>query len=54
MLDQVLAAVRTGADMIELREFPMPEIAADAALLKMDVAGICGADFIITVERQGD
>ena len=44
MTEQVLAAVRTGASKTEFREFPMPEIAADSALLKMEVAGICGTD----------
>lgn len=44
MTANVLAAVRTGAGKIDFREFPMPEIASDAALLKMEVAGICGTD----------
>ena len=44
MVEQVLAAVRTGPSQTEIREFPMPEIAADSALLKMEVAGICGTD----------
>jgi threonine dehydrogenase-like Zn-dependent dehydrogenase len=40
----VLAAVRTGPGKTELRDYPMPEIASDAALMKMEVAGICGTD----------
>ena len=44
MVEQVLAAVRTGPSQTEIREFPMPEIAADSALLRMEVAGICGTD----------
>ncbi len=44
MAEQVLAAVRTGAHKTELREFPMPDIPEDGALLKMEVAGICGTD----------
>lgn len=44
MTEQVLAAVRTGPSKMEIREYPMPEIADDAALLKMEVAGICGTD----------
>jgi threonine dehydrogenase-like Zn-dependent dehydrogenase len=44
MVQQVLAAVRTGPSRTEIREYPMPEIADDAALLKMEVAGICGTD----------
>jgi D-arabinose 1-dehydrogenase-like Zn-dependent alcohol dehydrogenase len=43
-LEKVLAAVRTGPGKTEIREFPMPEIADDSALLKMEVAGICGTD----------
>src|SRR6266404_5774945 len=44
MSESVLAAVRTGPRQTELREFPMPEIPDDGALLKMEVAGICGTD----------
>jgi threonine dehydrogenase-like Zn-dependent dehydrogenase len=42
--ESVLAAVRTGPARIELQEFPMPDIPDDAALLRMEVAGICGTD----------
>ncbi len=44
MAEQVLAAVRTGPGKTELREYPMPDIPADAALMRMEVAGICGTD----------
>ena len=44
MSESVLAAVRTGPKQTELREFPMPEIPDDGALLKVEVAGICGTD----------
>ena len=44
MTEQVLAAVRTGAHKTEFRQFPMPEVPVDGALLKMEVAGICGTD----------
>ena len=44
MGEKVLAAVRTGPGRTELHEFPMPDIAPDSALLKMEVAGICGTD----------
>ena len=44
MGEQVLAAVRTGPSRTEFREYPMPEIPEDGALLKMEVAGICGTD----------
>lgn len=44
MAPGVLAAVRTDPSTTELREFPMPEIPDDGALLKVEVAGICGTD----------
>ena len=44
MVEKVLAAVRTGPSKTEIRDYPMPDIATDAALLKMEVAGICGTD----------
>ncbi len=44
MAEKVLAAVRTGPSRTELREFDMPEIPDDGALLRMEVAGICGTD----------
>jgi threonine dehydrogenase-like Zn-dependent dehydrogenase len=40
----VSAAVRTGPSQTELRDFPMPDVAEDGALLKIEVAGICGTD----------
>ncbi|MGH3366549.1 MAG: zinc-dependent alcohol dehydrogenase [Nocardioidaceae bacterium] len=44
MAAQVLAAVRTAPRTTELREFPMPEVPDDGALLRVEVAGICGTD----------
>ncbi|MDT5069715.1 MAG: hypothetical protein QOK02_5870 [Mycobacterium sp.] len=44
MVEQVLAAVRTAPNTTELRELPMPSVADDSALLKVEVAGICGTD----------
>ncbi|MBO0822561.1 MAG: alcohol dehydrogenase catalytic domain-containing protein [Actinobacteria bacterium] len=44
MGETVLAAVRTGPSRTELREYPMPSIPEDCALLRMEVAGICGTD----------
>src|SRR5436190_21218443 len=44
MAERVLAAVRTGPSRTELQEFPLPAIPDDGALLKVEVAGICGTD----------
>ena len=44
MAEQVLAAVRTAPGKTELRELPMPEIPDDGALMRVEVAGICGTD----------
>jgi threonine dehydrogenase-like Zn-dependent dehydrogenase len=44
MGERALAAVRTGPGRTELREFALPEIPDDSALLKVEVAGICGTD----------
>ena len=43
-MEKVLAAVRTAPGKTEILEYPMPEIPADGALMKMEVAGICGTD----------
>jgi threonine dehydrogenase-like Zn-dependent dehydrogenase len=43
-MEMVQAAVRTGPSRTEIQDFPMPEVPADGALLKMEVAGICGTD----------
>jgi threonine dehydrogenase-like Zn-dependent dehydrogenase len=43
-MEKVLAAVRTGPSQTEFHEFPMPDVPDDSALLKMEVAGICGTD----------
>ena len=39
-----LAALKTAASTTELREFDLPDLPADAALLKVEVAGVCGTD----------
>ncbi|MGH3628988.1 MAG: zinc-dependent alcohol dehydrogenase [Sciscionella sp.] len=44
MAEEVLAAVRTGPRTTELRTFPLPDVADDSALLRVEVAGICGTD----------
>jgi threonine dehydrogenase-like Zn-dependent dehydrogenase len=38
------AAVQTGVKTTEVREIPLPEIPADAGLLRVVAAGICGSD----------
>jgi threonine dehydrogenase-like Zn-dependent dehydrogenase len=42
--ERVLAAVRVGPSKTEIRDYPMPDVPDDAALMKMEVAGICGTD----------
>src|SRR5262245_58130259 len=44
VMERVLAAVRVGPSKTEIREYPMPDVPDDAALMKMEVAGICGTD----------
>jgi threonine dehydrogenase-like Zn-dependent dehydrogenase len=44
MADKVLAAVRVAPSKMEIREYPMPGIDDDAALMKVEVSGICGTD----------
>lgn len=43
-MQSVIAAVKTGVERIELREFARPEIGPDAGLLKMEAAGVGGSD----------
>jgi len=40
-----VAIVQTGPRKLEAREFPLPEIGAEDALLKLEVCGICGSDY---------
>jgi len=44
VVEKVLAAVRVGPSKTEIREYPMPDIPEDSALMKMEVGGICGTD----------
>ena len=44
MPEKVLAAVKIAPHQTELREFAMPDIPADSALLKVEAAGVCGSD----------
>ena len=44
MVEKVTAAVRIAPQVTEFREYDMPDIPDEAALLKVEVAGICGTD----------
>ena len=52
MVGKVQAAVRTGPSRTEFREYPMPDISEDSALLKMEVAKALGADYVIDVQKE--
>ena len=53
-VENVLAAVRVAPSTTEIREFPMPEISEDSALMRMEVAGICGTDVHQTLQDSAD
>lgn len=44
MSEKVLAALKVGPSTTELRELDFPPIPDDAALMKVEVAGVCGTD----------
>ena len=39
------AIVQTAPRTLELREFPLPEIGSEDALLQVEACGICGSDY---------
>jgi threonine dehydrogenase-like Zn-dependent dehydrogenase len=39
-----LASVQTGRRRLELRELPLPPLAPDSGLLKVEATGVCGSD----------
>jgi threonine dehydrogenase-like Zn-dependent dehydrogenase len=47
MANKALAAVLTKPRTIELREFPLPQIDAESGLAKVEITGVCGADWPI-------
>ena len=44
MSEKVLAAVKVGPSTTELRELKLPPVPDDAALMRVEVAGVCGTD----------
>ena len=38
------AATLLGPERLEIREYPVPEVADDGALLRIGVGGVCGTD----------
>lgn len=47
MVDKTLAAVLVAPRKFELRELPLPEIDADFGIAKVEITGVCGADWPI-------
>lgn len=43
--ERVLAATTIGRLKTEIREYPFPEVPPDAAILKVEAAGVCGSDW---------
>ena len=44
MSEKIVAAVKVGPSTTELRELDLPPVPDDAALMKVEVAGVCGTD----------
>ena len=44
MAETTRAALKVGPSTMEFREMELPEMSGDSALLKMEVAGVCGTD----------
>ena len=44
MSKKIVAAVKVGPSTTELRELDLPPVPDDAALMKVEVAGVCGTD----------
>jgi threonine dehydrogenase-like Zn-dependent dehydrogenase len=44
MAEKVLAAVKVAPQQTELREFDLPDPDVDAAVVRVDAAGVCGSD----------
>jgi len=47
MVEKTLAAVLVAPRKMELRELPLPEIDADSGIAKVEITGVCGADWPI-------
>ncbi|MGH7846294.1 MAG: zinc-dependent alcohol dehydrogenase, partial [Candidatus Binatia bacterium] len=44
MGEKTLAATQIASRQIEVREYPLPDICSNDALLRVEIAGICGSD----------
>ena len=53
MADKTLAAVLVAPRKIELRELPLPEIDEDSGIAKVEITGVCGADWPIYTGAPG-
>src|SRR5580704_3146995 len=44
MYNKTIASIKVAAAKLELQEVDIPSLPADAALLKVEIAGVCGTD----------
>jgi threonine dehydrogenase-like Zn-dependent dehydrogenase len=51
--ESALAATKTGKLQTELQEYALPEVAADAGLLKVEATGVCGSDWHLYQRDEG-
>src|ERR1700735_1086120 len=54
MPEKVLAMTQIAADKMEMREYELPPVPIDGAILKMEASGVCGSDVSSFAQNRPD